>query len=130
MKTQICLTLLLLICIDCYREHDDFFNKMHNPDLLEKDPIYQEIFKKHLMDTQRGVSRNIFKRVAIDFLTYNLKLTQVERSEYVEALDLLSNDIPDYIPIEDFSYYLNETKFVFILDDVREHNSLKRKDGL
>ncbi len=109
-------------------EEEEFFDKIHDKVILEKNPIYNEVLHRNMLNDQKGVGKNLFKRLIYDFVTYNLKLNNEEERVYNKALDFYLEYLPEYIEKENFSYYLNEVKFNYILDFVIK--SEKVKDGL
>ena len=114
-------------------EINEFLDRMHNTIILEKNPIYKEVIKKHYLLEQQGVGKEIFKRVLNDFFTYNLNLTNEEKNEYNKAFDLMLFEMPEYIRHHDYSYWLNEVKFNYILDALKHGftlNGLDHKDDM
>jgi hypothetical protein len=109
-------------------DDEEFFDKVHNKEILEKNPIYQEILHKYMLYDQKGVGKNYFKRLIYDFVTYNLKLNSEEERLYNLALEYYLEYLPEYVEKENFSYYLNEVKFHYILDYIIKTEKIK--DGL
>lgn len=123
------LCLIIYVKSSIFSEEDEeFFDKVHDKNMLEKNPIYHEILHKNMLNGQKGVGKNVFKRVIYDFVTYNLKLNNEEISLYTKALEYYLDYLPDYIEKESFAYYLNEVKFNYILDYVTKLEKIK--DGL